>query len=429
MAHLCGQDECWNTQFLLASLNLLLKRFLPKQTLSPAELVVIYTMLSISTCLSGQEMAPGLIPLLGHAFWFATPENEWSELFWQYIPRWLVVDDKRVLEGYYAGNSTLYNIEYIKTWLTPIIVWSAFMIVVVFITLCITVIVRRQWIVNEKLTYPIVQLPLEMIQKGRTSGLLSNRLLWIGLAAASSIDLLNGLHYLYPTVPSINVKSHDIGYLFTEKPWNAMGSTDISFYPFVIGMGFLIPLDLLFSCWFFYLVWKVQLILGSVLGWQKIPGYPFTNEQIHGAWIGLCVIPLWAGRKYFKHVFRSAFSLGSESGNEGEPMSYRAAMMGAIGGMLLLTIFADKTGTSVWPIVLYFILYFMISTAITRARAEVGTPCIALWGNGPASIDKVLVTAFGTRRLSHNDLTVFSLFWWFNKEYPSIPMAYQRVIS
>ena len=73
----------------------------------------------------------------------------------------LSVNDKSVLKGYYEGGP-LYNIQHLKVWIIPIATWSVFIFVVLLIMLCINIIIRRQWVENEKLSYPIIQLPLEM---------------------------------------------------------------------------------------------------------------------------------------------------------------------------------------------------------------------------------------------------------------------------
>ena len=66
---------------MIAGLNLLLKKFLPDIALSKGELLVIYMMMCISTSISALDCMQVLMPLMSHAFWFATPENEWAELF------------------------------------------------------------------------------------------------------------------------------------------------------------------------------------------------------------------------------------------------------------------------------------------------------------------------------------------------------------
>ena len=218
--------------FLLGLLNLPLRKLKERFALSSAELMTIYVMLSIATALFGVSMMQILIPLMGYAFWYATPENEWAALFLRYLPRWLVVDDKSVLRGYYEGNSTLYTVVNVKAWLAPAMVWLSFILVLMFVMLCINVIMRKQWTENEKLPYPIIQLPLEM--SSSTSGLFTNKLMWIGFAIAGGLDLIHGLHFLYPVIPSPRVR-YELAPLFTEKPWNAIGWLPVHFYPFAIG--------------------------------------------------------------------------------------------------------------------------------------------------------------------------------------------------
>jgi hypothetical protein len=139
--------------FVLALLNLLLKRFLPRYTFSQGELLTIYVMLSVASAMGAQDMVQVLIPTIPHPFWFATPENEWADLFFRYIPNWLVISDKDIVTGYFNGESTFYTSQHIKGWLTPVIAWSGFVFALVFVMLCMTVVVRKRWTEEEKLSY------------------------------------------------------------------------------------------------------------------------------------------------------------------------------------------------------------------------------------------------------------------------------------
>jgi len=123
--------------FVLILLNFAISKFWPKATLSPTELVVIYVILSISAAVGGQGMIIVLIGSLGHPFQFATPENEWKALFHSYLPRWLVVTDAKSLNAAYTGGSTLYLAEHIRAWLIPVLGWSVFLFILVFVMLCI----------------------------------------------------------------------------------------------------------------------------------------------------------------------------------------------------------------------------------------------------------------------------------------------------
>ena len=100
----------------------------------------------------------------------------------------------------------------------------------------INVLMRRQWVESEKLTYPIIQLPLRMIDY--PAGLYSNKLLWVGIAIAGGLDILNELHHIFPAIPGINLKLHNLNRYFTVHPWNGVGWFPISFYPFVIGSSY-----------------------------------------------------------------------------------------------------------------------------------------------------------------------------------------------
>ena len=152
-------------------------------------------------------------------------------LFWlvlELLPYWLVVSDSNALEGYYSGGTTLYSSHHFKPWIVPTLVWTVFILVLFFMMLCICRIVRWQWIEKEKLTYPIIHLPLE-ISAGKPF-FFRNKLMWIGLFLAALISLNNGLHFFFSYLPEIPVKRRAISHLFNDRPWNLMGGVKLSFY-------------------------------------------------------------------------------------------------------------------------------------------------------------------------------------------------------
>ncbi|KPJ63824.1 hypothetical protein AMK68_02995, partial [candidate division KD3-62 bacterium DG_56] len=267
------------------------ERWAPRLALDPGELLVLYIMLAISTSLAGHDALEILVPIMSFGFWNATPENRWHELFHRLLPRHLTVANEKILKGYYLGGDTLYTWEHLRAWAMPIMLWTAFILVAVFVMLCINTIVRRQWTEKERLAFPIIQIPLEICQP-RTM-LFRNRLFWIGIAAAGLIDIVNGLSFLYPSVPSLPVRRIDLNQYIVDRPWVGVGWLPISFYPFAIGLGYLLPLDLLFSSWFFFWVWKAQRIMTFALGWENRPDFPYVNQQSFGAYLGLALFALY----------------------------------------------------------------------------------------------------------------------------------------
>ena len=253
---------------VLSLANTGIKRLFRKILFKSGELSIIYVMLSIASGIGGHGMMQILPPMLGHPFWFATEENDWKNLFWRYLPEWLTVNDKRALAGYYEGD-TLYKIEYFTAWLIPVLSWFSIIFIILLIMLCLNVIIRQQWVENEKLSYPIIQLPAEMTN----SRFYFNRWMWIGFILVASVDILNGLHFLIPNIPQVFSKRYYLN--LSSEPFLAMGNLPFALYPFVIGLGFLIPLDLSFSCWFFFWFWKLQLIVGQMVGLSHLPGFPY----------------------------------------------------------------------------------------------------------------------------------------------------------
>lgn len=405
---------------VVMSFNQLLKRFIPRLALIQSELVIVYLMLSIASGITGHDMLEILVPMLGHAFRFATPENEWQQLFLPFLPEWLTVSDDKLLQGYYEGDLSLYTLDTLLRWTTPILWWTSFITVLVFGMLCINIIIRKQWIEYEKLSYPIIQLPLQMTET-HSNRFFRNRLMWIGFAVAGGLTLWNGMSYLYPFLPELPTRNRSYT-VFTESPWNAMGRIPFSLYPFAIGLGFFIPLDLSFSCWFFFWYWRILRVVGAVFGFRNLPGFPYMNEQASGGYLALCVLALWTSRRHLMQVGRLLFIKNNSAEGNDIPVSYRFAVIGIIAVLGFLVMFSYYGGANLCIMIAFFVIYYMISIAITRMRAELGTPVHDLHHSGP---DQILTRTVGTRRLGRGNLVMFSMFWFINRAYRSHPMPHQ----
>ena len=429
--------------FLLAFLNVFISKLKWVKGLSATELLVIYVMLSLSTAVFGCDMIQALIPVLPHATWFATPENDWTSLFASYLPRWLILTQKNVMEGYYNGESTIWTMKHLAGWLPSLTAWFGFIFVLLFIMLCINVIMKKRWMEQEKLTFPIAQLPLELIRRERFSSFLSNRLMWIGFSIAFFMISSLGLHKIYPVIPSIGIKTY-LNLYFTEKPWSSIGWTPLALFPFVVGLSFFIPLDMSFSLWFFYLLMKVELIISGYTGTLTFTsGGLYFIEQRAGAMIGLCVIAIWMSRSHLFQICkkicgRPAKLRGTKQSHRVglqkrlddsnklswpfESMLYRYAVLGVIIGIVLLVAFFHKAGMSLWVALLWLLIYFMISISITKIRAEVGPPMHVVHDVHP---ETMMVQLIGTRPLGPQNLSALSHVYWLCRAYRQHPMAHQ----
>ena len=406
---------------LVVGLNLLVKRLVPHAALSHGELLITYIMLAEGMSLCGCDVVQTLVHITVTPFQHATLENEWAEIIHPHLPDYFTISNRDVYSGFFEGDSSLWNMGYIKAWLPPIAVWMGFIVILIFTMFCINTVLRKQWVERERLAYPIVRLPQEMARGSGAKGLLRNKTMWIGFSIAAGINLINGLSFLHPAIPNIPVKQQWI-FRFTEKPWNAIGWMPVAFYPFVLGIGFLMPLDLSFSCWFFYLVWKAERVIGSAAG-ISMQGYPFYGEQATGVWIGIFVFTMWVSRHHLKRVLVAALGKISQEEEKSEPMPYRMALLGITTGMGLLLIFSNQIGMSVWVALVYFVVYFALGVTLTRIRAELGPPVHNLYLAGP---DFFITRITGTRRLGAGNLTGMTLLYWINAEsYRSSSMPHQ----
>lgn len=407
--------------FLLSLANLGLRRLAPRFALRDDEVLVVYAMIGIASAIASHDMVEILVPALPHAFYLATPENEWANLFHRYLPSWLTISDREAVRGFYEGESSFYTSRALLAWLRPTIWWCLFIAVLVFVMLCFNVVVRRQWTEREKLAYPVIQLPIDLASD--TRGFFASRVVWVGFAVGLGVELYNGLHSLIPSLPLIPYNRRNLGgYLFTEKPWNAIRDVSIAFYPYIVGLGYFIPLDLSFSCWFFFWTWQAQRVLAAALGLRGLPGFPYINDQTAGAYLTLGVLALWLTRRHFGAVFAHLFRRRLVEDEAREPFPYRVAVGGLFFGSLFLLGFCLAAGMSLWAATAFFGLYALISIAVTRMRAELGTPVHDLHYAGP---EQMITMVLGTRNTGARNLTVMSLFWFLTRAFRGHPMPHQ----
>jgi len=400
------------TLFVLALVNLALRKYAPRLAFSPDELAMLYIMVSVATALAGHDIIRQLVPLMGNGYWFATPENDWADLFHAYLPGWLTVPSRDVLRGYYEGGP-FWKRNVLEMWMRPFVAWTLFVSVLLFVMLCVNLLFRQQWTEHEKLNYPIAQLPIEVF--GNSERFFGSPLMWLGFGLAFGIEVMAGLNYLYPFLPSLKMK-YDLSPLFAEKPWSGMGGLAVYVYLFAVGLGYLMPLDLSFSLWFFFILWKAQLVAVTAMG---IPlGTGWEGDQRAGAWLAIGLLALWTSRRHLRRVLRDALRL---EGNETASL-HRLGVWGALVGFAWILVFCRLAGLSLWVAFLYFLIYFLYVIAMTRMRAELGPPTHELHGVHP---DYLMVTFAGTRPIGARNLAVTTLFSWLAYGYRCHPMPHQ----
>jgi hypothetical protein len=400
-------------------INPLLKRIHPALAFTQPELLLIYSMLIVAGPIVSIGGVQFLLPTPIAPYYFATPENEYAVLFHKFIPEWFGPKDPRAIKYFYEGSADG-SIPW-HVWIKPLIVWTAFLLAIYFIFLCMNAIIRKQWADMEKLTFPLVHLPLEMTReagKGRIyNEFFRNRIMWIGFLIPMVIHGMNGINNYFPNVPDIQFRYISISRYFTDKPWNAMGNTYISLYPCVIGFAYLLTLDVSFSIGFFYIFSKMENIFGAVVGWSErssasLGRFPFIQHQGAGAFIMLTVIGIWTGRRHLWDVLKRTFSEKSGVDDSMEPLPYRFAVIGLLGGLAFLLMWCVWAGMTIIAAVVFFALFCILSIALTRLRVQAGLGCV----HGPLTPLDLMVLGAGSVRLGVRNLTILSHFHFMTEE-------------
>lgn len=404
---------------VLIIVNGLIGRRYPSRKLTQREMITIYAMLTVAVVLSGMGLLQFLCTTLGAVYHYETPQNNWKS-FLDHVPAWLLPQPLSSLEGFYKGGESIPW----HAWWRPVVIWSGFFFTLLFCMLCINAIVRKQWMDRERLTFPIVFLPLEMTDP--KTGFFSNRLMWLGFAIAAGVETMNSLNWLFPTVPHLQIRAYDLAPFFVNKPWNAMGYFPTTFYPLAIGLGFLLSTEVSFSCWFFYVLTKLENVFVSAMGWTGAAGGlsqpPYITQQGTGAFIGIVLVVIWLGRRHFSDVLRKAFHGAPDVDDSNEPLSYRTATFGLAGGFVAMIIFCAVTGLS--PVVGagFLGIYLIFSTTIARMRAEAGPA----WTMGPDwDANQTLISPIGSSAFSKQNLVMLAYLNWFAIEMRCDPMPGQ----
>jgi len=427
------------TIFVIAVLNEIARRFFHRSL--PSDTLLFLTVsLSVASAVFGLDLLQPLLSVIAHPVWFAGQGNDWDVTILPYLPKLPVVWDKDALRGFYTGLATFERWDVLKGWMPALLWWGAFLLLLGFAMLSLCLLFLRDWTERARLSYPIAQIPLELLTPRLP--LLRQKVFWAGFSLAAFMNLLNGLHFLYPNIPSMGGWLFDLSPFFPNLPLSAIGWTPITLLPFGVGLGFLMPVDLTLSCWVFYLVWKAERVLAAMTGWWGLPRFPYAEEQQFGAytcWALLALMPkLSAGVQALKGVRvqeckRAKVQECLQGSAARQPVVVNSlikqfahseenlAAFGFLVCFIGLVALCVWQGMSWWFALMFFAGYFLIAVGITRIRAQLGSPVHDLHFAGP---DRMLLFVFGSKNLSKRDLCLLNIFGGFNRAYRGHPMPH-----
>ncbi|MDP6984878.1 MAG: hypothetical protein QGG05_17525, partial [Candidatus Latescibacteria bacterium] len=142
---------------LVLFLNPLLGLLRRSWQLTSDEVAVVYIMALLATAIPSMGLTGFFLSYLTGAQYYASLENEWATLFLEHVPSWMIVQDATAVQRYFEGNPTGVTRIPWSAWVEPLVAWGAFLAVLYLVMVAISVLLRRQWMENERLLYPLMQ--------------------------------------------------------------------------------------------------------------------------------------------------------------------------------------------------------------------------------------------------------------------------------
>ena len=384
--------------------------------LNRAELALIYIMWIVATSIPEWGLTAFLLPDITSVIYYATPENNWAELLHPLVPDWLIPHhDFDQIKNFYEGAPQGGGIPW-GLWLPPLVFWLPFVLALYLAMISLMVVLRKQWIENERLIFPLVQLPIAMLQDddarpGVLNAFFKNPLMWIGFAIPAIVQSANGLNHYFPYFPRVSL-DHSIP-LFRDSIHIPLR---LSFQ--MLGFSYFVNRDIAFGLCFFYLLNTVQQGIFNIFGVQKIDPVlgaysTYTGSIIvhqgFGAIIALVLFGLWTARRHLRDVARKAIFGAPDIDDSGEILSYRAALLVLAGSLAFMSVWLWQSGLPAWVTPIYLFFAFVLFVGITRVVAEGGLAFIF----APMIASDFVAAGFGTRTIGASGVTAlaFTYVW------------------
>ncbi|MEE2708018.1 MAG: DUF6785 family protein [Gemmatimonadota bacterium] len=409
--------------------TLLLRRYAPYLALRPAELLIIFWMGLIAATVPDRAMTRYLLAIITTPHYFANPENQWAEMFFDYLPQWMVLSEVRGgARGFFEGIPAGQPIPWLD-WFIPLFWWMTFLGAILFTGTCLIVILRKQWIEHERLQFPLGQVAVRLIgvdadtldsrDQSVWPACYRTRMFKIGCAATFLMMAWNcGAAWdLWAPIP------------ITGQPemslvlGQAFPPITIRLYAFITAFAYFIHVDILFSVWVFQLVRVLEAGLLNRIGVVStsgsiVPG-GLVSIQFIGGMISFVLIGLWMSRRHLLEVWYTALGRQTSLQDRDELFSYRTAVIGLIVGFVYLMCWLNSAGLSIPITMLLLIFLFVFYLALARILAEAGFVDLDL----PINAHEFTVGIVGSANLRPADLTVLGLANAFARNWRTFTMV------
>ena len=387
--------------------NGLLRRACPSVGLARGELFLVLSMGTVAAIIPTAGVAGFLIGVMASPYYFASPENRWGEFILPHLPSWIAPMDRgKAMTWFFEGVPKGETIPW-SAWVAPMFWWLLVLMTVAFVCACLMVVLRKQWIEHERLVFQLLAPVLDMTERA-SRGLprfLRDRLFWMGFGVALGVMGWNLLSHFNPQFPTIPVAG---SYLRIARGFRPM-DTRVNF--FTLGFAYFAHVDVLFSIWFFHIVYMVQYGVLTRLGCDIQGRDNFCSLDVISSWQGfgaltfLVLSGLWMARRHLAGVVLRA--CGSERGadDSDEMLSYRTAVVGGLLGTAFLIAWFHRAGMDARVLALYVFATFIICVGMARIVSQTGM----LYVREPLSAQVFAVWVLGSAAIAPRSMVALAM--------------------
>ena len=381
--------------------------------LNARELMCVFAAMLVTAGIPGYGMAHQLVPIMAAPYnpdW-NTAQRGWQEQLNPHLPAALFVQDEDAVRAFYQGVHTDADgtalrpprdsaswweharhgwavaraIEW-DIWLPPLLAWCVFLAASYALFYSMVYIMLPAWSQREKLIFPLARIPEALLpgERGRLPAILRDKGFWLAFTAIFALlsynamvhsDLLAALN----PVP-LGMGRFDVRAVLADTPlealtWSGGHVRSLMFLitPTVVGIAFLLPTEVSFSSWSYYLLGLGLILVMTWLGYgQTMADFPsewyWHNNPVTALGAGALLVfaAVMLGRALTDYV--------RQPGRRTTWLTLKLGAPGAIGLLSLLVLWGWLSWIGL-PVLwggLFLALLVLIMTGLMRMVAESG---------------------------------------------------------
>jgi hypothetical protein len=398
--------------FVLAVLvNAPLLHFAPRYALTSGELTCVLAMLLAASAVPGSGLLRYLSPSLVMPFYRAQANQPYMDVLDQSnLPKWMFPSysgnkpsqwaNDPIVTGYEARWSGPGSAPY-GAWVRPILSWGVFAGAMFGAVLAMVALLRRQWVENERLAFPLAQVHLALIEQPapgqRLNQVLRRRSFWIAFAVVFGIHIWNGTMTYWQRESAMIPLQFNLSSVLSEPPWSYIDESarEAGLFFMVASLTYFLNTSLAFTLWFMFLLHQtVRMVLGSVRGEPTVPG---TSYQHFGATLAYAAGALWIARHHLAMVIRHALGRAHPDDPRGRYISLGTGFWIFVVCTLIMIGWLQAAGMTLLGALSIVIILLVMFLAVTRIVAETGLVFVGV--QFPVFIPMILAASAGYKAL------------------------------